>query len=93
MIQVGQQQVNGGARMGILAEPMTIHYAAVTKDGTWHEMGDRILPGKEPVFIFEKNLKRVQDRGWPAADAIGSKCNTRCNTSAEAQESDLTGAI
>ena len=64
MIQVGQQQVNGGARMGILAEPMTIHYAAVNKDGTWHEMGDRILPGKEPVFIFEKNLKCVRDKDW-----------------------------
>ena len=64
MIQVGQQQVNGGARMGILAEPLTIHYAAVTKDGMWHEMGDRILPGKEPVFIFEKNLKCVRDQDW-----------------------------
>jgi hypothetical protein len=44
MIQVGQQQVNGGARSWeILAEPMTIHYAAVNKDGMWHEVGDRIL--------------------------------------------------
>jgi len=35
MIQVGQQQVNGGARSWeILAEPMTIHYAAVNKNGT-----------------------------------------------------------
>ncbi len=74
MIQVGQQQVNGGARSWeILAASMTIHYAAVNKDGTWHEVGDRILPGKEPVFIFEKNLKRVQDKDWPAADAISAK--------------------
>jgi hypothetical protein len=94
MIQVGQQQVNGGApAWEILAEPMTIHYAAVNKDGTWHEVGDRILPGKEPVCIFEKNLKRARDRDWPAADAISPKRNTRCNTSADAQESDLTGAI
>ncbi len=75
MIQVGQQQVNGGARSWeILAEPMTIHYAAVNKDGTWHEVGDRILPGKEPVCIFQKNLKRVRDpaRSAPSAapDAI-----------------------
>ena len=94
MIQVGQQQVNGGARSWeILAEPMTIHYAAVNKDGTWHEVGDRILPGKEPVCIFQKNLKRVRDRDWPAAGAISPKCSTRCNTSADAQESDLAGAI
>ena len=92
MIQVGQQQVNGGALMGILAEPMTIHYAAVNKDGTWHEVGDLILPGNEPVRIFQKNLKRVRDRGWPAAGAISPKCSIRCNTSADAQESDLTGA-
>ena len=51
----------------ILAEPMTMHYAVVNKDGRWHEPGDRILPGKEPVGIFEKNLKRVRDRDWPAA--------------------------
>jgi hypothetical protein len=32
MIQVGQQQVNCGARAWeILAEPMTIHYAAVNR--------------------------------------------------------------
>jgi len=88
---VGQQQVNGGARSWeILAEPMTIHYAAVNKDGTWHEVGDCILPGKEPVCIFEENLKCVRDRDWPAVGAISPKCNTRCNTSADAQESDLT---
>jgi hypothetical protein len=90
----GDAWTPGGARSWeILAEPMTIHYAAVNKDGTWHEVADRILPGKEPVCIFERNLKRVRDRDWPAAGAISPKCNTRCNTSADAQESDLTGAI
>src|SRR5258708_27288560 len=83
MIQVGQQQVNGGARMGILAEPMTIHYAAVTKDGMWHEMGDRILPGKEPVFIFEKNLKCVRDQDWlrPTHLRFLDRKSTRLNSS------------
>ena len=43
MIQVGQQQVNGGARLReILAEPMTIHYAAVNKHGTGHEVGETL---------------------------------------------------
>ena len=36
---------------------MVIPYATVNKDGTWH--GDRILPGKQLVFFFEKNIKRV----------------------------------
>jgi hypothetical protein len=85
--------VSHGVVPEILAEPMTMHYAVVNKDGRWHELGDRILPGKEPVGIFEKNLKRVRDRDWPAAGATNPTCNTRCNTSADAQESYLTGAI
>src|SRR5258706_16146156 len=33
----------------IAAGPMTIRYAAVVKDGTLKEVGDQIVPGKEPV--------------------------------------------
>lgn len=54
----------------IPAGPMTIHYTAVIKDGTLREVGDRIMPGKEPVRFFEMNLKRVGDSDWPAAGAI-----------------------
>jgi hypothetical protein len=57
----------------IPAGPMTIRYTAVIKDGTWREMGDRILPGKEPVRFFEMNLKRLRDTDWPAAGAIPPK--------------------
>ena len=39
---------------------MVIPYATVNKDGTWH--GDRILPGEQLVFFFEKNIKRVRDK-------------------------------
>jgi hypothetical protein len=66
MIQGEQQQVNVGAHgcraWEILAEPMVIPYATVNKDGTWHGVGDRILPGKHLIFFFEKNIKRVQDK-------------------------------
>ena len=31
---------------------MTIHYTAVVKDGTWREVGDRVVPGKDPVRFF-----------------------------------------
>ena len=54
----------------IPAGPMTIRYTAVIKDGTLREVGDRIIPGKEPVRFFEMNLKRVGDTDWPAAGAI-----------------------
>jgi hypothetical protein len=54
----------------IPAGPMTIRYTAVVKDSAWREVGDRIMPGKEPVRIFEMNLKRVGKTDWPAAGAI-----------------------
>jgi len=57
----------------IPAGQMTIRYTAVIKDGTWREVGDRIVPGKEPVRFFEANLKRVGDTNWPAAGAVGPK--------------------
>ncbi len=55
----------------IPAGPMTIRYTAVVKDGVWHEVGDRIAPGQEPVRFFEMRLTRVGDSTWPAAGAIG----------------------
>src|SRR5438128_2380958 len=57
----------------IPAGPMTIRYTAVIKDGTLHEVGDRIMPGKDPVRIFDMNLKRIGDTNWPAAGAISPK--------------------
>jgi hypothetical protein len=57
----------------IPAGPMTIRYTAVIKDGAWREVGDRIMPGKEPVRFFEMNLKRVGDTNWPAGGAVSPK--------------------
>ncbi|MDT4898526.1 MAG: hypothetical protein QOH25_3603 [Acidobacteriota bacterium] len=57
----------------IPAGPMTIRYTAVIKDGAWREVGDQIMPGKEPVRFFEMNLKRIGDTNWPAAGAISPK--------------------
>jgi hypothetical protein len=57
----------------IPAGPVTIRYTAVIKDGAWREVGDRIVPGKEPVRIFEMDLKRVGDTDWPAGGAVPPK--------------------
>jgi len=57
----------------IPAGPMTIRYTAVIKDGNWHEVGDRIMPGKDPVRIFDMTLKRIGDTNWPAAGAVSPK--------------------
>jgi preprotein translocase subunit SecE len=39
----------------------------------WHEVGERIMPGKDPVRFFEMTLKRVSDTTWPAGGAVGPK--------------------
>jgi hypothetical protein len=57
----------------IPAGAMTIRYTAVIKDGTLHEVGDRLIPGKEPVRFFEMTLKRLGDSSWPAAGAVPMK--------------------
>jgi hypothetical protein len=57
----------------IPAGPMTIRYTAVIKDGAWREVGDRIMPGMEPLRFFEMNLKRISDTNWPSAGAISPK--------------------
>ncbi len=62
-----------GYTWDIPAGPITIHYTAVIKDGAWREVGDRIVPGKDPVRFFEMNLKRVGETDWPAAGAISPK--------------------
>lgn len=57
----------------IPAGPMTIRYTAIIKDGTWKEVGDRIMPEKEPVRFFEMNMKRIGDSTWPAGGAVSAK--------------------
>jgi hypothetical protein len=57
----------------IPAGPMTIRYGAVVKDDTWTEVGERVVPGNEPVRFFEMKLKRVGDSAWPGAGAIAPK--------------------
>jgi hypothetical protein len=57
----------------IPAGSMTIRYTAVIKDGALREVGDRIIPGKDPVRFFEMNLKRIGDTNWPAGGAVTPK--------------------
>jgi hypothetical protein len=57
----------------IPAGSMTIRYTAVIKNGTWHEVGERIAEGKEPVRFFEMNLKRIGDTDWPAGGTVPPK--------------------
>lgn len=52
----------------IPAGPATIRYTAVIAGETWREIGERIVPGQEPVRFFEMTLTRTGDTDWPAGD-------------------------
>lgn len=54
----------------IPAGPMTIRYTATIKDGTWHEVGDRIAADGTASRFFEMTLTRLGDSDWPAAGAV-----------------------
>jgi hypothetical protein len=54
----------------IPAGPMTIRYTAVIRGGKWREIGERVVPGGQPVQFFEMNLVRVGDSAWPAGGTI-----------------------
>ena len=54
-------------------EAPKIRYVATIRDATLHEVGDRMIPGREPVRFFEMTLKRIGDTAWPAADAVPMK--------------------
>lgn len=62
-----------GYTWDIPAGPSTIRYTAAIKDAVLHEVGDRIVPGAEPVRFFEMTLKRVGDSDWPAGGAVPPK--------------------
>jgi hypothetical protein len=47
-----------------------IRYRATIGGGAWREVGYRVAGAGEPVQVFEMNLKRVGDTGWPAAGAV-----------------------
>jgi hypothetical protein len=57
----------------IPAGAMVIRYSATVKGGAWREIGDRVLPGKDPIRFFEMTVRRVGDTTWPAAGAISPK--------------------
>jgi hypothetical protein len=47
-----------------------IRYTATVRDGSWHEVGERIAEGQPPLRVVELNLRRVGDTDWPDAGAV-----------------------
>ena len=42
-----------------------IRYTGTIRGDTLHEVGHRIVTGREPLHFFEMTLKRVSDSDWP----------------------------
>lgn len=51
----------------------TLRYTARVKDGVWHEVGERLVPGQAPIKTFEMTLRRVGDSDWPHGNAVGPR--------------------
>lgn len=62
-----------GVSWEIPVGPMTIRNTAVIKDGVWKEVGERIMPGRDPVRFVELILTRIGDSNWPAAGSVSPK--------------------
>ena len=54
------------------ANARIVYTATVTRE-TWHEVGDRVVEGREPQRFFEMKLQRVGDTDWPAGNPIPPK--------------------
>ncbi len=64
----------------------TISFDPGTGDYTLHsyaqgQVGDRIMPGGNPIRFFEMHLKRLPDTDWPAGGAVGPKQGRQRSTS------------
>ncbi len=68
------ERTEDGFRWEIPAGPNAkVHYVAVVRDGTWHEVGDYVAEGQPPRRIIEMRLTRVGDTTWPAGGAVSSR--------------------
>ena len=47
-----------------------IRYTANFEKGSWHEIGERVSQGAQPVKIFEMRLTRLGDTAWPAVGPV-----------------------
>lgn len=47
-----------------------VRYVTTFADGEWVEVGDFVMPGREPLRVIELRLRRRGDSTWPAADPV-----------------------
>lgn len=62
------ERTDTGFRWEVPAGPgAVVRYTATVADGVWHEVGDYIREGAEPVRTVEMTLRRIGDSDWPGA--------------------------
>ncbi|USN98863.1 MAG: DUF1579 domain-containing protein [Phycisphaeraceae bacterium] len=59
-----------GFKWEMPAGPGKLQYTATIKDGAWHEVGEHVMPGAEPMRFFEMTLERLGDTDWPGIGAM-----------------------
>lgn len=47
-----------------------IRYVATIQDGVWHEVGDYVREGGQPLRFIEMTLHRIGDSGWPGEGSV-----------------------
>lgn len=65
------QRTDSGFVWEVPAGPgAVIRYNATVQDGVWHEVGDYVREGGQPMRFFEMTLTRIGDSAWPDAGAV-----------------------
>lgn len=65
---------NGFVRF-VPAGPATLKYSASFADGTWHEIGERIVEGKPPARVFEMTSNSVGKTDWTTTTPVPMTAN------------------
>ena len=47
-----------------------MRYVTTFKDGEWVEIGEMVMPGRDPFRVIELRLRRLGDTDWPAGDPV-----------------------
>jgi len=47
-----------------------MRFVTTFKDGEWTEVGDFVMPGRDPMRVIELRLRRRGDTGWPAEGVV-----------------------
>lgn len=59
-----------GFRWTMPAPGGEVRYVTTFRDGEWVEIGEFVMPGRDPMKVIELRLRRRGDTGWPAADPV-----------------------